>query len=70
VQSDILQGNAIREGDWKLISPLKVARFLEDAGSGEWELYNLKDDIGETKNLANQYPEKVERLKRLLSRAN
>jgi hypothetical protein len=26
--------------------------FLEDGGSGKWELYNLKDDIGETTNLA------------------
>lgn len=66
VQSTILQGNAIREGDWKLISPLKVMNFLEDGGSGNWELYNLKKDIGEKKNLADQYPEKVERLKRLL----
>lgn len=66
VQSTILQGNAIREGDWKLISPLKVMNFLEDGGSGNWELYNLKEDIGEKKNLADQYPEKVERLKRLL----
>ena len=66
VQSTILQGNAIREGDWKLISPLKVMNFLEDGGSGNWELYNLKKDIGEKKNLAGQYPEKVERLKRLL----
>jgi len=66
VQSTILQGNAIREGDWKLISPLKVMQFLEDGGTGEWELYNLKDDMGETRNLAGQYPERVDRLKRLL----
>ena len=66
VQSTILQGNAIREGDWKLISPLKVMNFLEDGGSGNWELYNLKEGIGEKENLADQYPEKVERLKRLL----
>lgn len=66
VQSNILQGNAIREGDWKLISPLKVMRFLEDGGSGEWELYNLKKDIGETNNLADKYPEKVKRLKQML----
>ncbi len=66
VQNTILLGNAIREGDWKLISPLKVMKLLEDAGTGEWELYNLKEDVGETKNLAGQYPEKVERLKKLL----
>ena len=69
VQSTILQGNAIREGDWKLISPLKVMRFLEDGGTGEWELYNLKEDIGETKNLALQYPGRVKRLKQLLESA-
>ncbi|WP_325176409.1 sulfatase family protein [Pelagicoccus mobilis] len=66
VQTNILTGNAIREGDWKLISPLTVGWFLEDAGTGDWELYNLKEDIGETKNLAAQYPERVERLKHLL----
>jgi hypothetical protein len=27
-----------------------------------WELYNLADDISETKNLANQFPEKVAEL--------
>jgi len=66
VQTRILQGNAIREGDWKLISPLKVGLFLEDAGSGDWELYNLKKDIGEATNLADKYPQKVKRLKGLL----
>jgi arylsulfatase len=66
VQTRILQGNAIREGDWKLISPLKVGLFLEDAGSGDWELYNLKEDISETTNLADKYPRKVKRLKGLL----
>jgi arylsulfatase A-like enzyme len=45
----------IRSGDWKLL------RFWFD-GPGQtdrYELYNLKDDIGETKNLASAYPEKV-----------
>ena len=69
VQTRILQGNAIRERDWKLISPLKVGMFLEDAGSGEWELYNLKEDIGETTNLAVKYPQKVKRLKSLLKKS-
>jgi arylsulfatase A-like enzyme len=45
----------IRDGDWKLL------RFWFD-GPGQtdrYELYNLKDDIGESHNLAAQYPEKV-----------
>ena len=66
VQTRILQGNAIREGDWKLISPLKVGMFLEDAGSGDWELYNLKEDIGESRNLSAKYPQKVKHLKAML----
>ena len=69
VQTRILLGNAIREGDWKLISPLKVGMFLEDGGSGKWELYNLKEDIGETTNLAAKYPKKVKRLKSLLQKS-
>ena len=35
----------IHSGDWKLME------FLED---GRLELYNLRDDIGETKNLAKE----------------
>jgi arylsulfatase A-like enzyme len=43
----------IHSGDWKLME------FLED---GRLELYNLKDDIGETKNLAQSNPEKAREL--------
>lgn len=44
---------AIRQGDWKLIE------FLD---TGEKELYDLKHDLGETKNLANDYPGKASEL--------
>ncbi len=43
----------IRRGDWKLI------HFYEDDVD---VLYNLKDDVSETTDLAAQYPEKVEAL--------
>lgn len=43
----------IRRGDWKLI------HYYEDDVN---VLYNLKDDIGETTDLAAKYPEKVEDL--------
>lgn len=42
----------IREGPWKLI------KFYE----GSMELFNLKDDLGETENLASVMPEKVKEL--------
>lgn len=40
----------IQIGDWKLME------FLED---GRLELYNLRNDIGETRNLAREMPEKT-----------
>lgn len=43
----------IQAGDWKLME------FLED---GRLELYNLREDIGETKNLAATMPEKAKEL--------
>ncbi len=43
----------IQAGDWKLME------FLED---GRIELYNLADDIGETKNLAQANPAKAKEL--------
>src|SRR5690606_34224297 len=44
---------SIRKGDWKLI------QFFDDKTI---ELYNLKDDAGEEKNLANNNPKKVKEL--------
>jgi len=44
---------AIRQGDWKLILRNKEAEPL---------LYNLKEDIAETNNLASEHPELVNRL--------
>ena len=43
--------SAVRSGDWKLVGKA---------------LYNLRADIGESKDLANQYPEKVEMLQNML----
>jgi len=52
----------VRKGDWKLI------RFYcegEDF-SDRLELYNLKHDIGETRNLAVEHPDKVKTLSLLI----
>lgn len=45
---------AVRQGDWKLV----VAR----GGSQQPELYNLADDISESKNLASEKPEVLAKL--------
>jgi arylsulfatase A-like enzyme len=51
--------SAVRAGDWKLIE------FLEN---NNIELYNLKEDAEETKNLAATLPEKAAELRRMLHR--
>ncbi len=60
---------AVRSGAWK---------FIPAPGSGGWgeggdqsqpvQLYNLADDIGETKNLAAAMPEKVAEMQALLEK--
>ncbi len=47
---------AVRKGDWKIIK--LQSRF----GTGEWELFNLKDDPGETNDLSAEQPEKLAEL--------
>ena len=50
------EGNfAVRSGDWKLVR--KGSMSSED--SPMWELYHLKNDRSEMKNLANQHPQRV-----------
>jgi len=50
-------GGAVRIGDYKLIE------FYED---NRVELYNLKEDVGEKKNLADKLPEKAAELRKML----
>lgn len=66
VHHDIMGHFAVRSGDWKLIlMPDKKAKGVKGKAA-EFQLYNMQDDIAETKNLANEYPEKVETLLALL----
>ena len=70
---------AVRDGDWLLIN----AKSGTHSGRGvkEWEtkrgyksddqpveLYNLKDDLGQSHNLAKTYPDKVEAMQALLKK--
>lgn len=65
---------AIREGDWKYIQPQEKVDFIEkvkgiESGhSMEDQLYNLAEDLGETRNLAKQYPEKTAEMRARLSK--
>jgi len=51
-------GGIIRAGDWKLIE------YFED---GRVELYNLREDLSETKDLAAASPEKAAELRKKLA---
>ena len=67
-------GFTIREGDWKYIDMLgsggfsKPNRVKPQPGGPQNQLYNLKNDPGETKNLTLEHPEISKRLKEQLTR--
>ncbi len=48
-------GQAIREGDWKLV------RWGKE---NPWDLYDLSEDPTETNNLASDFPERVETMEK------
>jgi arylsulfatase A-like enzyme len=63
---------AIRQGDWKLILGLGSGGFTVPkeikprSGEPSVQLYNLREDPGENKNRAAEYPDKVVAMTRLL----
>lgn len=68
------QLQAVRSGPWKLYLPLKKKlRSLsgDDSSAVEStaELYNLRDDIGETVDLCNEHPDILARLSALADNA-
>jgi arylsulfatase len=53
---EVFGNRALRQGDWKI-------RWLyKPLGKGDWELFNLKTDSAERKNLATERPDKVKEL--------
>lgn len=63
-RTDTLPAVYVRKGDWKLI------RFFHQGENGAhaYELYNLKDDLGETRNRAKDMPARVKELDALIER--
>jgi arylsulfatase A-like enzyme len=45
---------ALRQGDWKIV---------REKPTLPWQLFDLKSDLGESKNLAKEQPEQLEKLK-------
>ena len=66
----VLHGDkVIRDGDWKLIDTKGSRGFTAQRGQQFGiELYNLRDDLSEKNNLADQMPERVESLRTKISR--
>lgn len=63
---------AVRVGDWKLLQGQEGGKGGKKKAAGksniEYQLYNLANDIGETKNLATSNPEKLAEMKDVLER--
>ena len=53
---------AVRVGEWKLL------RNPTRGKSADWQLYDLENDVGETRDLANANPGKIEELKAVWKR--
>lgn len=53
----------ILKGDWKLMEFFDTPHGVEKS----YELYNVKDDVSEEKNLADAMPEKVEELSKAMA---
>ncbi|UDQ97010.1 sulfatase [Lentisphaerota bacterium WC36G] len=64
---NVNQLQAVRHGDWKLYLPLKerYIRFVGKHKNTVVELYNLRKDIAESKNVAAENPEIVTQLMKL-----
>ena len=64
---------SVSDGEWKYIAPSNGAAYqklknIELGNSKEEQLYNLKQDIGEKKNLAAEHPEIVAKLKAIIEK--
>lgn len=57
---------AVLQGDWKLVK----LNLRDDTKPVVTELYNIKDDLGETRNIADDHPDKVAELEDLLAKAH
>ena len=54
---ELLGKRVIRKGDWKLV------HMPEPYGTDDWQLFNVMDDISESRDLSAEYPDKVKELK-------
>ncbi|MHC4119522.1 MAG: arylsulfatase [Planctomycetota bacterium] len=60
---DDLVGGEMQNGKWMRQGDYKAVSVAPPYGSGKWQLYNVVDDPGETRDLAKKQPEKLRKLK-------
>ncbi|PWJ37974.1 sulfatase family protein [Sediminitomix flava] len=56
----------LRKGNWKYLREKASSRRKNNANNKQAWLFNLAEDIGESRNLADKYPEKIEEFERIL----
>jgi arylsulfatase A-like enzyme len=62
-------GGAIRVGDWKLVHNGHVsAAAVEPSETEQWELFNIREDVSETRDMKDDQPEVFARLRERLAR--
>jgi arylsulfatase len=57
IGGEMQNGKWMRQGDYKAVS------VVSPYGSGKWQLYNLAEDPGETRDLSQEQPAVLQRLK-------
>ncbi len=62
--------NAIRHGDWKLVQYDLNVESTPTKGVSQKKLYQLAKDVGETRDLAADYPDKVKELETIWQKWN
>ena len=53
---ELLGKRSVRQGDWKLV------HMPEPYGTGDWQLYNVAEDLAERRDLAERHPNRVAEL--------
>lgn len=64
---------SVSDGTWKYISPRNGSGYskltnIETGASKEHQLYNLKKDLGEQNNIANENPKKVAAMQKIIAK--
>ena len=62
----VYKGQAVRNGDWKYHKKRTFTVNKNTTTDENPALYNLKEDVGETKNIINEYPEIAQKLSQAL----